>query len=315
MEELQKVNEASEKEASVVREELHNVKKQYEQVRSMLSLLGLDPKQLSKSRRASNSTSKDMITDFNSTTRYRRRKQTEKALQFIHGGATGSFYGAWDYIAADSPKELIDEFVSGYKGGKYLQETLGKAMKEFQSSPELNKHAVAMKYQNSLSRRKLNLVYKTQSSFFNGENEAWIPRNVQRLGINIRLLQAVSDKVVDKFVKDLNIGHCNQIPSTLGVTRTVIGVVFMIMDLHFRVPHLAKKLTWFNELENHFIFEFSDDDAPETSQLTMSLGSITLWNLGDRVRSRDYQYLLHCASLSKKIKVNSAGLSFNRVLT
>ena len=89
LEELQKVNEASEKEASVVREELHNVKKQYEQVKSMLSLLGLDLKQFSKSRRASNSTSKDMISDFNSTTRYRRRKETEKALPqapiMVHG--------------------------------------------------------------------------------------------------------------------------------------------------------------------------------------------------------------------------------------
>ena len=137
LEELQKVNEASEKEVSIVREELHNVKKQYEQGKSMLSLLGLDPKQFSKSRRASNSTSKDMISDFNSTTRYRRRKETEKALQFIH----------------------------------------------------------------------------------------------------------------------------------------------------------------------HFIFQFSDDGAPETSQLTMSLGSMTLWNLGDRVRSRDYQYLLHCVSLSEKDQV------------
>ena len=89
----------------------------------MLSLLGLDPKQFSKSRRANNSTSKDMISDFNSTTRYRRRKETEKALQFIHEGGgggvgTGSYYGAWDYIAANFPKELIDEFVSGYKRGK-----------------------------------------------------------------------------------------------------------------------------------------------------------------------------------------------------
>ena len=98
-----------------------------------------------------------MISDFNSTTRYRRRKETEKALQFIHGEATGSYYGVWDYIAANSPKELIDEFVSGYNRGKYLQETLGKAMKEFQSSSESIKHAVAMKYQNFLSRRKFNL--------------------------------------------------------------------------------------------------------------------------------------------------------------
>lgn len=269
----------------------------------MLSVLGLDPKQFSKSRRASNSTSKDMIDDFNSSTRYRRRKETEKALQFIHGGATGSYYGAWDYLSANAPKELIDEVLSGYKRGKYLQETFGKAMKEFQSSPEAIKHAVAIKYQNFLSRRKFDLVCKTQSSYFNRENEIWVPRNVQCLGIEIRLPQAVSDKAVDKFVKDLNIGHCNQIPNAPGVTRTVTGLVCMIMDLHLRVPCLYKKLIWFNELENHFIFQFSDDGAPETSQLTMSIGSITLWNLGDRVRSRDYQYLLHCVSLGEKHQV------------
>ena len=120
------------------------------------------------------------------------------------------------------------------------------------------------------------------------------------MGINVRLPQAVSDKVVDKFVKDLNIGHCNQIPSTPGVTRTVTGLVLMIMDLHFRVPHLAKKLTCFNELENHFIFQFSDDGAPETSQLTMSLESMTLWNLGDRVRSRDSVSTSLCEPLRKR---------------
>lgn len=94
----------------------------------MLSVLGLDPKQFSKSRRASNSTSKDMIGDFNSSTRYRRRKETEKALQFIHGWGggrpTGSYYGAWDYLSANVPKEMIDEVLSGYKRGKYLQEDL-----------------------------------------------------------------------------------------------------------------------------------------------------------------------------------------------
>lgn len=75
------------------------------------------------------------------------------------------------------------------------------------------------------------------------------------------------------------------------------------MDLHLRVPHLAKKLVSFNELENHFIFQFSDDGAPETSQMTMSIGSLTMWNLGDRVRSSDFQYLLHCVSLGEKDEV------------
>ena len=77
----------------------------------------------------------------------------------------------------------------------------------------------------------------------------------------------------------------------------------MIIDLHLRVPHLTKKLVWFNELENHFIFQFSDDGAPETSQLTMSIGSLTMWNLCDRVRSSDFQFLLHCVSLQEKHEV------------
>ena len=49
--------------------------------------------------------------------------------------------------------------------------------------------------------------------------------------------------------------------------------------------------------------QFSDDGAPETSQLTMSIGSMTTWNLGERVRSSDFQYLLHCVSLHEKHKV------------
>ncbi|KAK2570327.1 hypothetical protein P5673_005117 [Acropora cervicornis] len=80
----------------------------------MLSLLGLDPKQFSKSRRANNSTSKDMISIGG------EKKLRRHCSLFMGGGGggTGSYYGAWDYIAANFPKELIDEFVSGYKRGK-----------------------------------------------------------------------------------------------------------------------------------------------------------------------------------------------------
>jgi hypothetical protein len=35
----------------------------------------------------------------------------------------------------------------------------------------------------------------------------------------------------------------------------------------------------------------------------MSIGSLTFWNLGERVRSREYQYLLHCVSLGEKHEV------------
>ena len=51
---------------------------------------------------------------------------------------------------------------------------------------------------------------------------------------------------------------------------------------------------------NHFIFEFSDDGAPETKELTMTIGSMTLWNIGNRVRSREFHYPLHLVSANEK---------------
>ena len=104
-------------------------------------------------------------------------------------------------------------------------------------------------------------------------------------------------------MKSLDIGFIIEVPNVPGVTRTVTGLVFMIIDLHLRLPYLFRQLVWFNGNTNHFIFQFSDDGAPETSRLTMSVGSITLWNSGERVRSREFQYLLHCVSLGEKHEV------------
>lgn len=120
----------------------------------MISSLGLDCKQFSKSKREQNSTSPDT----KSTTRHRRRKETEQALKFIHGGESGSYHGAWDYIVANAPKELVGKFITGCKRGKYMQELYEKAMKEHQASPEALKQAISTKYQNFLSRRKFMLV-------------------------------------------------------------------------------------------------------------------------------------------------------------
>ena len=173
-----------------------------------------------------------------------------------------SFYGAWDYIAANAQKELISQLFMGYKKGKHLQQLFGKSMKDYQLSPEAMKHALALKYQNFLSRRKFTLVCKTQTSYFNAEKEIWLPRNITCLGLDLRHPQPVSSKAVEMFVKDLNIGHVDQIPGAPGVSRTVTCLIFMIIDLHIRVQHLAKKLIWFNEMDNHFIFQFSDDGAP-----------------------------------------------------
>ena len=177
---------------------------------------------------------------------------------------------------ANAQKEFITELFIGYKKGKHLQQLLGNSLKDYQISSEAMKHALALKYQNFLSRRKFTLVCKTQASYFNTEKEVWLPKNIKCLGLDLRHPQPVSSNAVDLFVKNLNIGHVEQIPATSGVSRTITGLVFMVIDLHLRVQHLSKKLNWFNEMENHFIFQFSDDGAPETSDLTMSIGTITI---------------------------------------
>ena len=77
------------------------------------------------------------------------------------------------------------------------------------------KHALALKYQNFLSRRKFTLVCKTQASYFNTEKEVWLPKNIKCLGLDLRHPQPVSSNAVDLFVKNLNIGHVEQIPAHL----------------------------------------------------------------------------------------------------
>lgn len=57
------------------------------------------------------------------------------------------------------------------------------------------------------------VVCKTQTSYFNAESDVWVPRNVKCTGINLRVPRPVSNAAVDKFVKELDIGTVNQIPS------------------------------------------------------------------------------------------------------
>ncbi|CAH3170305.1 unnamed protein product [Porites lobata] len=54
------------------------------------------------------------------------------------------------------------------------------------------------------------------------------------------------------------------------------------------------------EQEYYFIFQFSDDGAPEKSEPAMSTGTLTRWNLGSRVKSREFHSLLNFLSVSEK---------------
>ena len=128
-----------------------------------------------------------------------------------------------------------------------------------------------------LNIRTFDLLCKTQSTAFDADREVWVPRNMKCLGVDIKVtLGAIPNKSIETFVKSLDIGSVSQIPDVPGVTRTVTGLVFMIIDLHLRLPHLFHKLVWFNDNTNHFIFQFSDDGAPETSSSTMPIGSLIL---------------------------------------
>ena len=95
------------------------------------------------------------------------------------------------------------------------------------------KKAIAFTYQNFLSRRKYNMLWRTQSSVFDATNEVWIPCNVKVMDMQVSLSK-ISDESVEKFVKALDISSVFQIPNVPGVTRTVTWLVFMIVDLHLK---------------------------------------------------------------------------------
>ena len=124
---------------------------------------------------------------------------------------------------------------------------------------------------------------------------------------NIKLCRkSISDANVEKIVRSLDIGELHNIPGYCGNFRTVTALTTMMIELHLCSDPLSKKLIWFNDQKNHFIVEFSDDGAPESKNETMCIGSLTLWNFGKQVRSRNYHYPLH--TISAKEKDNAVAL-------
>ena len=59
----------------------------------------------------------------------------------------------------------------------------------------------------------------------------------------------------------------------------------------------TRLIQWY---QNHFIFEFSDDGAPESQKESMCIGSLTCWNFSKRVRSRYYHYPIHMMTAKEK---------------
>ena len=175
-------------------ETINELNEQYNKFKTLLEQEGF-----SVSRRQNTSITYEMVTNVNSSTRYRRRHETKNVLEFIHGGKEGALYGAWGYASFSSDNQTMDKVISRFKWGKYLQCLLNKTMNDYQNSEESIKQAVLMKYQNFLTRRKYALVCKTQASVFDPNSDLWVPRNMKCLGTDLRIpCITISDKKVER---------------------------------------------------------------------------------------------------------------------
>jgi hypothetical protein len=143
-----------------------------------------------------------MINDCQSSVKCRRREETSNVLGYIHGGKEPAVVGAWDFLTAHGSKENLDILIGKYRRGKYLQSIVNKVMNDYSNSKDSLPQAMAFKYQNFLSRRKFNLMCKTQSSVFDPDAEVWLPRNVKCLGVHVEIsLSRISDQKLAKFTR------------------------------------------------------------------------------------------------------------------
>ena len=148
----------------------------------------LDQKGFARTQRQNTATTFETITSNTSTVRFRCKRESQNVLEYIHGGKEGALYGAWDFLQSNA-KEMMDSLIASYKRGKYL-DVVSQALKEHSKSdesltvdfgsseyyseklPEIDcKQAVAFKYKNFLSRRKFDLLRKTQSTAFDADQE------------------------------------------------------------------------------------------------------------------------------------------------
>ena len=221
------------------------------------------------------------------TTRYNRYIETRDMLEYIHGGSDGAIFGVWEYMSKNASKEQLENLMLDYKKGKFMEKLYGHFNESLRG--ETMKEAVASKFQLSLSRRKFNFLYKVKSQRYDPETEKWNGKSISNGDKKMNLHNlSISDDKVTNFVNSLDIVVLHTIPGFCGVFRTVAALTRRRIGLHLKCAHLRGKLVWYNGIKNHFIFEFSDDGAPESKKESMCIGSLTCWNFGKRVRSREY---------------------------
>ena len=95
-------------------------------------------------------------------------------MEYVHGGEEGAVLGAWDVVSSGASPELMKTLIGNYKRGKFLQNVVTHALKQYSESNQSLKQAIAFKYHNFLSRRMFNLLCKTQSSAYDADQEVWV---------------------------------------------------------------------------------------------------------------------------------------------
>ena len=260
----------------------------------------LEQKGYARKRRENSATSFEMINDTSSSMRYRCRDESKKVLEYIHGGREGSIYGAWDYLKGVASLKQMESLILSYKRGKFLEKLVGKFSDIQTKSDSGMRKAVLTKYLNYMSRRKYTMLCKIQKNSFTEHNTS---SNVISYGEhNIELkTSAVSNQAIEKFVNNLDIGDINFING--GVSRTVTALVTMVADLNLKVKTMRDELRWFNGNTNHFVVEFADDGAPRSKEKTMTIATLSVWNYGNRIRSREFHYPLHMVTANEKDEV------------
>ena len=191
------------------------------------------------------------------------------------------------FLTTNITRDKLEELFASYKRGRFIGNLFGKFNDKHIKSEAGMKQAIASKFKGHLSRRKYNFSCKIQNKVFGVEKQKWdVAITYGDYNINLKTC-SISNESVQKCVKSLDIGDVNVIPEISGAARTVTGLTYLIIDLNLKVKALRDQLIWFSDIHNHFIFQFSDDGAPESRETTMSIGSLTLWNIVQRVRSRE----------------------------
>ena len=89
-------------------------------------------------------------------------------LKYIQGGSDGAIFGVWGYMSKNASKEQLENLMLDYKKGKFMEMLYGYFDESL--GDETMKEAVASKFQLSLSRRKINFLYKVKSQTYGIEN-------------------------------------------------------------------------------------------------------------------------------------------------